>query len=382
MSFKNRARHYWHDFTHPVITNAGDNQEFTEVAEGELGIPSDAQKAAETIENYQSPDRQRGKRGHSAIVTPDRVSPRRPMPRLHRRRYGGRRSYNTHRAVFRSGVGNPVVSRKRTKRRGRRRRLRWGTRIRKQALGLFEGKRYVQPVAVLSNVASSDVQHVAMLPGLLQNTDKDTHDDVIDPTDVSQPLGVSTIATSKITGLEFMIRGAKINMLCVNDSTTLPVVVRVICGWRRTFADMGGTAMGVNTLHIFRNTDNKTRMVPLNLTAAAQRNAPWRNSAAPIDKTAFHVEKDFTFMLGPKAPDEEQVHGNSHKSISFWWELNNKRMKLISDLLPGDSALEKENKMTWYPVIMFYHQSHETSAPTSTVDYYYDFCVYYKDPRG
>ena len=379
MSFKNRARHYWHDFTHPVITGAGDNDEFIDVTEGELGIPSDAQKAAEAIEG--SPDRPYGKRGHSAIVTPDRVSPRRPMPRLHRRRQGGRRGYHGSIATFRAGVGNPIVYRRLGKRRRRRRKLRWGTRVRRSALGLFEGKRYVTPLATQDNVASSSPQRIALLPGLLRNTDKDTHDDVPGLVDVSQPLGTATIATSKITGLEFLIRGCKFNMLVKNDSTANPVVVRVICGWRRTFADMGGTAMGVNTLHIFRNTDDTTRMVPLNLTSAAQRGAVWRNVHAPIDKKAFHVEKDFSFHLGPKGTGEEQVHGNSIKSISFWWEMRNKRMKFISDLLPTDSALDKENKMTWYPVVIFYHQGPE-SALNDPVDYSYDFCVYYKDPRG
>jgi len=376
----NRWRHYWHDFSHPVITNAGDNREFINVAENELGIPGDAQGAAETIENYKSPDRQRGKRGSSSvIITPDRQQ----MPL--RRRYGGtrsRRGYHGSMATYKAGASNPVVYRRRGKRRRRRRKLRWGTRVRKAALGLYEGKRYVQPVAVQNNVAAGTLQRIALLPGLLQNTDKDTHDDVIDPTDVSQPLGVSTIATSKITGLEFLIRGAKINMLVTNDTVTQPVVVRVICGWRRTFADMGETAMGVNTLHIFKNTDNKTRMVPLNLTAAAQRNAEWRNVNAPIDRKAFYVAKDFSFHLGPKAAAEEAVHGNNTKSISFWWEMRNKRMQFISDLLPTDSALAKENKMTWYPVIMFYHQSPESNAAGIVVDYTYDFCVYYKDPRG
>jgi len=379
----NRWRHYWHDFTHPVITNAGDNREFTEVAEGELGIPSNAQEAAEKLEDYHSPDRQRGKRGSSAVViTPDRNQ----MPL--RRRYGGRRSRgggHGSRTTYYAGASNPILHRKRGRRRRRRRKLRWGTKVRKQALGLFEGKRYVTPVAVQNDIDSDVPQRIALLPGLLQNTDKDTHDDVPGLVDVSQPLGVSTIATSKITGLQFMVRGCKFNMIVKNENTTHPAVVRMICGWRRTYADMGGTAMGVNTLHIFRNTDNKTRMVPLNLTAAAQRGAVWRNATAPIDKAAFHVVKDFTFLLGPKpsttTPNEEAVHGNHRKSISFWWEMYNKRMNFISDLLTTDSALDKENKMTWYPVVIYYHSNPE-NATTVNVDYTYDFCVYYKDPRG
>jgi len=378
-----RWKHYWHDFTHPVITNAGNNDEFTQVAEDELGIPGNAQQAADTIENYQSPDRQRGKRGSSAVV----ITPERNQMPL-RRRYGGRRSrggYHGSRATYGARASNPIIYRKRGRRRGRRRKLRWGTRVRKQALGLFEGKRYVTPVATINDVSANDIQRIALLPGLLQNTDKDTHDDVPGLVDVSQPLGVSAIATSKITGLEFMIRGCKFNLLCKNENVTHPVIVRVICGWRRTYADMGGTAMGVNTLHIFRNTDNDTRMVPLNLTAAAQRNAVWRNANAPIDKKAFHLIKDFKFLLGPKPSsnglNEEAVHGNHHKQISFWWEMYNKRMNFISDLLAGDSALDKENKMTWYPVVMVYHTNPESNTDCA-VDYSYDFCVYYKDPRG
>ena len=383
MVWRSNWRHYWHDFSHPVITNAGDNREFIDVTEGELGIPSDAQKAAEKIENYNSPDRQRGKRGSSAvIITPDRQQ----MPL--RRRYGGprsRRGYHGNIAARRAGASNAIIYRKRGKRRRRRRKLRWGTRVRRSALGLFEGKRYVTPVAVQNDVAKDDVQRIALLPGLIQNTDKDTHDDVPGLVDVSQPLGVASIQTSKVTGLQMMIRGCKFNITVKNDST-VPIVVRFICGWRRTFADMGGTAMGTNALHIFRNTDNNTRMVPLNLTAAAQRGAVWRNITAPIDKTAFHVEKDFTFYMGPKpataeGSEAETLHGNNFKSISFWWEMYNKRMNFISDLLPGDSALDKENKMTWYPVVMFYHTNPE-NAGIAVADYSYDFCVYYKDPRG
>jgi len=379
------ARSKWKKFTTDLKKTAED--EWNSLTQTYRDISQDARDFIDVETGYSnygdpkhvSPKRGRGKRGSSSVViTPDRNQ----MPL--RRRYSGKRSRRGHHgsaATYRAGASNPIVYRRSRKRRGRRRRLRWGTKVRKQALGLFEGKRYVTPLATQNDVASSEVQRIALLPGLLRDFDKDTHDDVPGLVDVSQPQGSATIATSKFKGLQFMIRGCKFNMLVKNESLILPIVVRVICGWRRTYADMGGTAMGVNTLHIFRNTDDKTRMVPLNLTAAAQRGAAWRNINAPIDKTAFHVEKDFSFHLGPKDANEEQVHGSAVKSISFWWEMRNKRMNFISDLLPTDSALDKENKMTWYPVVMFYHQSPESGAAV-VADYFYDFCVYYKDPQG
>jgi len=380
------ARSKWNKFTHDLKKTARD--EWNSLTQTYRDISQDTRDFIDAETNYSSysdpkhvsPKRQGNKRGSSSVV----ITPERNQMPL-RRRYGGTRSRRGHHgsmATYRAGASNPIHYRRTRKRRGRRRKLRWGTRVRKSALGLFEGKRYVTPVAVINNAAAGDIQRIALFPGLLQNTDKDTHDDVPGPVDVSQPLGVSSIATSKVTGLEFMVRGCKFNLMCQNEATGAPAVVRVICGWRRTYADMGGTAMGVNTLHIFRNTDNNTRMVPLNLTASAQRNANWRNTNAPIDRKAFHVEKDFTFHLGPKGTAEEQVHGNNTKSVSFWWEMRNKRMNFISDLLPGDSALDKENKMTWYPVVMFYHNPPEPTAGGEAVDFTYDFCVYYKDPRG
>jgi len=371
---KKTARDEWNSLTQTYRDISQDTRDF---------IDAETRYSEYSDPKHVSPKRQSGKRGSSSvIITPDRQQ----MPL--RRRYNGtrsRRGYHASRATYRAGAGNPIVHRKLGKRRRRRRRLRWGTKVRRSALGLFEGKRYVQPLAVQSNVLANAVQRIALLPGLIRNFDKDTQDNVGAPTDVSQPMGSQTIQTAKVTGLQCMIRGCKFNMLVTNEGELNPVVVRMICGWRRTYADMGGTAMGVNTLHIFRNTDDKTKMVPLNLTAAAQRGAVWRNPNAPIDKTAFHVVKDFTFHLGPKGstttPNEEAIHGNNTKSLSFWWEMHNKRMNFISDLLPGDSALDKENKMTWYPVVIFYHSCPENAIePFCT--YSYDFCVYYKDPRG
>jgi len=364
-----RASHYWHDFTHPVIGEAGDNDEEVEVAEDFLGIPGDAQEAAEKIEH--TPKRQRGdfgKRG-PAQVTP---SPKKKgMPQLHRRRYGGirsgRRGY-MHGASQRAGPYNPVHYRRVKRRRYRRRKLRWGTKVRKQALGLFEGKRLVVANQDRDNRDQNVILNIALFNNFISDTS--TTDG-------------GTIQTSKFNGRGVHIRGVKFNLWCFNKTITHPTIVRVICGWRRIYADVGTTGQGTNALSIFKNTDSKEKARLLTETADWTRNVTWRTTKAPIDKSAFHVAKDMTFHLGPSDKEDEQNHGNALKQTTFWWEMNNRLLHTRTRIEETDDANTRGKKLSFYPVVMIYHNNPEVGTAVSTlIDIKYDFVVYWKDPLG
>jgi len=368
----NRKRHYWHAFTHPIISEAGDNDEEVEVAEDFLGIPGDAQDAAEAIEG--SPAKRQkgdfGKRGPSQ-VTP---SPQKSMPRLHRRRYGGTRSSKggrqpfMHGASHRAGAYNPVHYRRSRRGSYRRRKLRWGTKVRKQALGLFEGKRNVVANTDVLNRAQNSI-HVVSLFSQFVNDQASAE--------------VGKIKTARFNGRGVHIRGIKFNLWAFNKTITHPVIVRVICGWRQVYADVGSAAQGVNTLSIFRNTDTKEKARTLAETADWLRNVTWRTTKAPIDKSAFRVAKDMTFHLGPSDKEDEQNHGNAFKQLSFWWEMNNKILHTRTEIDPLDDVNTQAKKLNFYPVIMIYHCNPEVgNTVTSLVDLKYDYCVYWKDPLG
>jgi len=374
---------YWHDFTHPVITEAGDNDEATEVAEDFLGIPGDAQDAADRLDRTHR-KRQRGdfgKRG-PAQVTPTGKRNRPPdirksnprgkkMPMLHRRRYGGirkRRGGYVHGASQRAGAYNPVHYRRTGRRRRRYRKLRWGTKVRKQALGLFEGKRLV----VNKQTIAAREQNNPWIEYMFKNFVTDS-----DATEVTE------IKSVEFAGRAINLRGIKINLWLFNKTITHPVVVRIICGWQKVYADVGSAAQGVNQKSIFRNTDTKERARQLNECAPWQRGVTWRQCTVPIDKQAFHVEKDMTVHLGPSDKDDEQNHGNALKQMAFWWEFNNRKLTARVDIASTDDTNTRLKKLSFNPVMFVYHCNPEVGTDTtSLVDYKYDYCVYWKDPLG
>jgi len=359
------ARHYWHDFTHPVITEAGDNDEATDVAEDFLGIPGDAQKGADAIESH-FPDRKRNR-------TPDIRSPnRRPkkMPQLHRRRYGGtkKRRAGYRSASQRAGAYNPVHYRRTGRRRRRYRKLRWGTKVRKQALGLFEGKRNVVAKEEKPAFAQNTLWRVEMFEPFV--------------TDVAGT-EIGDIKSNEFSGRVIHIRGIKFNLWMFNKTVTHPVVVRVICGWRKVYADIGTAGHAINRNSIFKNTDTGERARNLTECAAWQRNVTWRQHQIPIDKQAFKVEKDMTIHLGPSDKEDEQNHGNALKQFSFWWEMNNRKLTTRVDIDSADDTETRLKKLSYNPVVMVYHCNPEVGTDvTSLVDYKYDYCVYWKDPLG
>lgn len=356
---------YWHDFTHPVITEAGDNDEATDVAEDFLGIPSEAQDVAD---KFDTPRRKRG----PIKVTPDSTARTSSMPRLSRRRYGGTRSRRQpymHGASHRAGSYNPVHYRGRRRGRGRRRKLRWGTKVRKQALGLFEGKRLVKANTTVDSQAQNTIWKLAPFVDFVNDDNTATE--------------IGDIKTSRFNGRGVHVRGIKVNLWCFNKTLTHPCIVRVICGWRKIYADVGTTGIGINTEAIFLNTDTKEKARLLSETADVERGVTWRTTKAPIDKSAFKVEKDMTFQLGPSDKTDEQNHGNALKQVSFWWEMNNRILRARTSIDVTDSSDTRLKKLGFNPVIMVYHCNHEIGETVTTpVDYRYDYAIYWKDPLG
>ena len=254
------------------------------------------------------------------------------------------------------------------------RRMRAGTRVRKHALGLFEGKRKLEVVRTNPAVAARLVTRI----NLLENFGAG----------VTVPSGGDNIVESVFAGRECFVRGFKMNWLISNLSATQPVDVRLICGWRNINA-YDTLNISSDTSAIFKNTTNKKAPVKLNETAHGSSvtlngdNAYWMLGNAPISKKHFHCEKDMTFRLGPTAIEQEQVFGSNVKRISFWWELNNKRFQVKKSLLSTAATADLESNANWWPVVYYYHTTPlATGTQAATVDYNKSWQCFYKDPLG
>jgi len=269
---------------------------------------------------------------------------------------------------------NRVYYRKRT----RRTRLRRGTRVRKQALGLFEGKRKVE---VVRNTAL----------GVVTLNRTQLLGEIVNPLTNVGTGGDSIASNVTMAGRECFMRGIKIQMLAINASTTTPVDVRIICGWRKVNADAAlNIVSGVNVpFHIFKNTSNGKGAVQLNETAhgnssgANGDNARWLLANAPIDSKVFHCEKDMTFRLGPTNVDEEQIYGDNRKRLNIWWDLKNKRWGFKQNMQSTTSVADREQAANWWPCMYFYHVSPLTETQeAATVNYWHSWITYFKDPLG
>jgi len=274
---------------------------------------------------------------------------------------------------------NRVYYRKRRGSYRRNRRMRPGTRVRKEALGLFEGKRKVEVVrnsAITTAVTPVRTNLVGEIVNPLTNVGT----------------GGDSIATSvTMAGREVFLRGIKIQMLAINDSTTTPVDVRIICGWRKINGDAALNIVGgVNVpFHIFKNTSNGKGAVQLNETAHGNSsgengdNARWLLANAPLDPKVFHCEKDMTFRLGPANVEEEQIYGDNRKRVSIWWDLKNKRWGFKQQMQSTTTTLEREGAANWWPVMYFYHTVPlSETQPATTVNYWHSWITYFKDPLG
>lgn len=292
----------------------------------------------------------------------------------------GYKAYYPHgynRAAMPRRGSNRLISRKRPGVARNRRRLSYGTSIRKQALGLFEGWKYVEPVRV-TTPAGNVVTRTRLID--------DLHGSTIAPAG-------GTTKRDELSGREMFVRGIKLNFLVTNNSTTAATDVRIILGWRKmpwTNTDITGTpSTPTNPLgaiaRIFKNTVTGQGNVDLGDCAhgTSDLNDAGLAVKAPIDKRVFHCEKDFVFRLGPNSDALEQVYGGNQKRFSIWWELNNKRYRLKENT-QADVSMDqdaRELRAYWYPVMYYYHaQPHQSAATASTIQMSKSWVVYYKDP--
>jgi len=329
--------------------------------------------------------------GSRAVVTPDR--PRRNSTAVvQRRRPTGVRNYNYTQIAsmgrYNGGGPNRGVNRvmrfKRRRGRYKRRRMRYGTRVRKQALGLFEGRKNVTPRSFLNGAALPARQMIKVsLLSPLSN-----------PTTLVNAVQSGAAAASQdlFSGRSIFVRGFKINAIFTNNSTSLPIDVRIICGWRKINAQESIVISDIGTtpeFAIFKNTSTHQGARKLDETAHGDAtgfngtNDPYLLGRAPIDKKVFHVEKDMMFRLGPSAVEQEQVFGSNVKRMSWWWDLRNKKWSVKNAVSPTASVNDKEQLANWWPVVYYYHITPLSAGPaTATCDYQMSHVVYWKDPIG
>jgi len=269
---------------------------------------------------------------------------------------------------------NRVYSRKRRGSYRRRGRMRYGTKVRKHALGLFEGKRKLEIVRSAPAVASRFVTRINLLEGFGAG--------------LTVPTGGDSITEAVFAGRECFIRGFKMSWLIENKSADQPVDVRIICGWRNINA-FPTLDVSADSSAIFKNTTNKKAPLKLLDTAHGSSstnngdNAYWMLGNAPISKKHFHCEKDMTFRLGPSASEQEQVFGSNIKRVQFWWELRNKRFQVKRQVLSTGTTVDLEANANWWPVVYYYHVTPLAAGQAvAAVDYYKSWQCYYKDPLG
>jgi len=279
----------------------------------------------------------------------------------------GRARYSGYRSNAGAGL-NRIVSRKRRRTRGRRRKLRFGTKVRKQALGLYEGKRYGLVASDLAVPVNTVKRYRPMLQMVTDSA----------PT-AGAGLGTDTINTKLRQGMKIFVRGIRIKMHIVNKSTDRPVDVRIICGWRKKFTR--GSQFDVTEFNIFRQRSSTVDGVDLATTTEAT-NMPMSTMDAPLATSKyFYCAKDMVVRLGYGGGVGSDDNGSHFKLVNIWWELNNKINKLeTQDLLPASGDAEKI--MDWFPVVYFYHTDPSSTTPTAAVDYTLHSTVYWKDPLG
>jgi len=61
--------------------------------------------------------------------------------------------------------------------------------------------------------------------------------------------------------------------------------------------------------------------------------------------------------------------------------MNNRKLNIKRVILEADLSSTIETKMTWYPCVYYFHMNAE-DVTECLVDYAYDYCVYWKDPKS
>jgi hypothetical protein len=275
---------------------------------------------------------------------------------------------------------NRVYYRKYRRGRYKRRRMRYGTRIRKNALGLFEGKKHTELVRE-TKVVTNQVNRTLLMA------------DLSNPT-VGVVDGGDNIQTSVFAGRQIHVRGIKINALVVNPDVSQPIDCRIIMGWRKLNTS-NAPNVNINAsstqFRIFKNTfDNKGGCLLIQTnhgdsTGYTTDSAQWLLANAPIDKKVFYCAKDISFRLGPNSSGGEDTFGSNTKRLNIWWELNNKRYGFKNNVPPTATADEIEKEANWFPVMYFYHVaplSPTVPDPTIEASFWHSWTIYFKDPLG
>jgi len=307
-----------------------------------------------------------------------------PKSRYHGGSYGGR-----------SSGGNRIINRKRF-RRGRRRgrRLRWGTRVRREALKLGEGLRYTERNTAISVDRNDPVRYrlFAQLRTAV-GSDVATSIEQLGESTIGQQGNSSVSASGTLmTGLKAKMRGVKINMMFVNQwndtDATPPAVqrgamdVRIICGWRKGNQSIVHTQQG--DLTIFKNKGNTESGLQLANTEPLREGRPWDSMKASLDKQKYIFAKDMVFRLGPNSQSGtiDTPYGPFAKKVSFWWEFNNKELSLLrGEPNSGDLFQQRCN---WYPMMWIYHTPAfaDVAAGKAFCEYNVSWRLYWRDPNS
>jgi len=382
-----RARRYWHEFTHPVISEAGDNDKEIAAAEDVLGIPGEAQEAAEAIEgkipatvtpqkrkqdNYpdEEPDtkpppekehapRQEGTDGTGAMRSRMRYP----------KRYGRRRRFTRRRVKRR--YGRRRFGRKRT----------WSKRVRRSALKLHESKRHNRQIDGDLAPRTATAMPTPLAPRIyyfeLANVDDYKSSDATIEELKSVRVGRYTYAT-----------GTSIKLYLRSKLAAETLWVRVILGYKKLDRENESSDEFDATNSSSNVNDMDAKRYKIFKTTVGEKNCSlnqWVDNGnftdrklyqvmdAPLDRKYVRVWKDYKFRLLGKG--DESHHRDALKSKLYW----NHRNKMIKW---EDDGVEKTDDVNWMPAMWIYCCSADMNEldGTPAISLHADVTHYFKDP--
>jgi len=388
------ARRYWHDFTHPIIGEAGDNDEEIAAAEDVLGIPGDVQEAAEAVEEKIPATVTPSKRKQDDYPEeePDVKPPpeKEHAPRQEgsslakaaargkmrgRRSFGGRRSYGRRRRFvrrrFKRRYGRRRFGRKRT----------WSKRVRRSALKLHESKRHNRQIKGDLSIRTGDMMPTPSAPRVyyfeLANVDDyKTSDGTIEELK-SHRVGRYTYAT-----------GTSIKLYLRNKLTTTTLWVRVILGYKKLDRENESSNEFSEDNSSSNPNDADAKRYKIFKTTVGEKNCSlnqWQDNGtfadrenfqvmdAPLDKKYIRVWKDYKFRL--LGNEDESHHRDALKSKLYW----NHRNRMIKW---EDDGVEKTDDVNWMPAMWVYLCSADMTGGIGppSLQMQADVTHYFKDP--
>lgn len=243
----------------------------------------------------------------------------------------------------------------------------FGTKVRRAALKLSESKRLTNSLEINASLASLTMFRHEVFQRLRHARTQAANSEE----------GHALIAERFMQGAHCFIRGAKIDIRITNLSTTNPTDVRVFCGWRKGNQVRQSDGLK-NSLAIFKDSRDKEGSRQLNETDAVSRGVLWRAIYTPIDKSDFHLEKEFKLRLGPSQSTEDHA-GDDFKILKWWWEMQNKKLSTNSTIDSTGTDLQWEKACSFYPVVYVYHAS-PTVGGTGNIFYEISSQLYWRDP--